>query len=219
MNMSDLVVHGVPGSPYMRTVQLACEEKRVAYRVAPVTPGDAQSPERKGLHPFDRIPVIDHGDFRLYETQAIIRYIDAISTQPTLTPTNTREMARMNQIMGIVDHYFFQLVGRTLVFQRVVGPVLFGRAADEAICAAAVPDAERCISELNRLIGDKQFLAANTISHADLVAAPHLFYFAMTPEAGPIFEKNPQLKAWLDRMNARESMRATAPPAVLQKSA
>lgn len=217
--MSEIVIHGVPGSPYMRAVMLACEEKHAPYRIAAVTPGQPQSAERKGLHAFNRIPVIDHGDFRLYETQAITRYIDAVFGPPTLTPTDPRQMARMNQIIGIIDWYFFQLVGRTLVFQRVVGPVLFGRPADEAACAAAVPDAENCIGELNRLLGDNAFLAGDAISHADLVAAPHLFYFAMTPEATQIFAKNPQLKAWLDRMNARESMQRTAPPGALLKSA
>jgi glutathione S-transferase len=217
--MSEVIIHGVPGSPYMRAVMLACEEKRAPYRIAPVSPGLPQSEERRGLHAFGRIPVIDHGDFRLYETQAITRYIDAVFGPPTLTPSDPRQMARMNQIIGIIDWYFFQLVGRTLVFQRVVGPVLFGRAADEAVCAAAVPDAERTIGELNRLLGDNAFLAGEAISHADLVAAPHLVYFAMTPEAGSIFQKNPQLKAWLDRMCERESMQRTAPPAPLQQSA
>ncbi|MFT3728343.1 MAG: glutathione S-transferase family protein [Terricaulis sp.] len=217
--MSELVIHGVPGSPYMRAVQLACEEKRAPYRIAPVTPGGGDTAERRALHAFGRIPVIDHGDFRLYETPAITRYIDAAFGPPTLTPSDTRQMARMNQIIGIIDWYFFQLVGRTLVFQRVVGPVLFGRAADEAVCAAAIPDAERCIGELNRLMGDNAFLASDAISHADLVAVPHLFYFAMTPESEAIFAKNPQLKAWLERMCARESVQRTAPPASLQKSA
>jgi glutathione S-transferase len=217
--MSEVIIHGVPGSPYMRAAMLACEEKRAPYRVAPIAPGQQQSPERLALHAFGRIPTIDHGDFRLYETQAITRYIDAAFGPPTLTPADTRQMARMNQIIGIIDWYFFQLVGRTLVFQRVVGPVLFGRAADEAACAAAVPDAERTIGELNRLLGNNAFLAGDAVSHADLVAAPHLFYFAMAPEAGPIFEKNPGIKAWLDRMCARDSMQRTAPPEALRKSA
>jgi len=217
--MSEIIIHGVPGSPYMRAVQLACEEKHAPYSIAPVIPGGGDTAERRALHAFGRIPIIDHGDFRLYETQAITRYIDAVFGPSTLTPSDPRQMARMNQIIGIIDWYFFQLVGRTLVFQRVVGPVLFNRPADEAACAAAIPDAERTIGELNRLLGDNAFLAGDRLSHADLVAAPHLFYFAMTPESAAIFAKSPQLKAWLERMNTRESMQRSAPPGSLLKSA
>ncbi len=36
--MSDIVVYGVPGSPFVRAVQMGLEEKGVAYRVEPVAP-------------------------------------------------------------------------------------------------------------------------------------------------------------------------------------
>ena len=32
------------------------------------------------------MPAIEHGDFTLYETQAIVRYIDRVWPQPALTP-------------------------------------------------------------------------------------------------------------------------------------
>ena len=36
--MSDFVVYGVPGSPFMRSVLVALEEKRAPYRVEPLAP-------------------------------------------------------------------------------------------------------------------------------------------------------------------------------------
>jgi glutathione S-transferase len=216
--MSEIVIHGVPGSPYMRTVQLTCEETHARYRIAPIVPG-AQGADRFALHPFARIPVIDHGDFRLYETQAIAKYVDAVFGAPTLTPADPRALARMNQIVGVMDWYFFPQVGRTLVFQRIIGPALFGKPADESVCAGAVGDAARIVGELERLIGDQAFLAGAALSHADLHVAPHIHYFAMTPEGARIMNENPALQAWFERMRGRDSMRRTEPPGALNKAA
>ena len=41
----------------------------------------------------------------LYETQAIMRYVDAVVPGPRLQPEEPRAAARMNQLMGITDWY------------------------------------------------------------------------------------------------------------------
>jgi glutathione S-transferase len=216
--MSEFIVYGVPGSPFMRSVCAAMEEKGEPYRIHAFGPGEARGETLRKLHPFGRIPVIDHGDFRLYETQAILRYVDAVFPKPSLQPTDPRALARMNQFIGINDWYLFPQVARIIVFQRIVGPVLMGTAPDEGACAAAVPDAERCLNELDRLLGDQSFLAGEQVSLADLLLAPQLLYLAATPECGKILAGT-KLRAWLDRMGARASMQATLPPEALRKAA
>ena len=74
--MSEFIVHGIPGSPFMRAVLATLEEKGAPYRLQALNPGEARSDAYRRLHPFSRIPVVQHGDFTLYETQAILRYID-----------------------------------------------------------------------------------------------------------------------------------------------
>ena len=213
--MSEFIVYGVPGSPFMRSVCAAMEEKGEPYRIHAFGPGELRGAK---LHPFGRVPVIDHGDFRLYETQAILRYIDATFPKPALQPADPKAIGRMNQIIGINDWYLFPQVARIIVFQRIVGPVIMGTAPDEAVCAAAVPDAERCLTELDRLIGDQSFLAGDHLSLADLQLAPQLAYLAATPEGAKILAGT-KLNAWLERMEARPSMQATLPPEPLRKAA
>jgi glutathione S-transferase len=211
--MSEFIVYGVPGSPFMRSVCAAMEEKGEPYRI-----GEMRGEAHRKRHPFGRIPAIDHGDFRLYETQAILRYIDTVFPRPALQPTTPRALARMNQIIGINDWYLFPQVARIIVFQRIVGPVIMGTTPDEAACAAAVPDAERCLHELDRLLGDQSFLNGDQLSIADLLLAPQLSYLAATPEGAKIMQGT-KLKAWLDRTEARASMQATLPPEPLRKAA
>jgi glutathione S-transferase len=125
-----LKVHSVPGSPYGRAVLVALEEKRAAYRVVPVAPKTLRLPEHLARHPFGRVPVLEHDDFRLYETQAILRYLDRALPGPTLTPPEPRSAARMDQLMGVNDWYLFQGAGSVIGFQRVVGPKLMGLTPD-----------------------------------------------------------------------------------------
>jgi glutathione S-transferase len=216
--MSEFIIHGHPASPFLRSVCLGFQEKSVPYRIARLDVGEMRSESYRRLHPFGRIPVLEHGDYRLYETQAILRYIDAERPTPALQPTLPKAIGRMNQIVGINDWYLFPMVARIIVFHRVVGPALLGTTPDEAAIAAAVPDAKLCLGELNRLLGDQQFLAGDRLSLADLMLAPQLYYLAATPEGSAIL-KDTALLDWLKRMNARPSMQATMPPEALRKAA
>jgi glutathione S-transferase len=216
--MSDIVVHGVPGSPFMRAVQMGLEEKRMPYRAHAIGPGDSKSEAYLKKHPFGRVPLFEHGDFTLYETQAILRYIDAEFPEPPLQPHDRRSAARMNQIIGINDWYFFPKVAAVVVFQRIVGPALLGIATDEAAIEAAIPMARVCIAELNRLLGAHLFLAGDAISLADLMLAPQLDFFADTPE-GKSLLADTGLRRWIDRMNERPSMKATLRPDFLSRAA
>ena len=216
--MSDIVIYGVPGSPFMRAVQMGLEEKKAAYRIHAISPGEAKSEAYLKKHPFGRVPAIEHGDFGLYETQAILRYLDDVFPQPPFEPSDPREAARMNQIIGINDWYFFPKAAAVIVFQRIIGPTLLGITTDEAAVAAAVPTARVCVAALDRLLGVQQFLAGDRLSIADLMLAPQLDFFAATPE-GQSLLANTRLEAWLARMNARPSMEATLRPEALRRAA
>jgi glutathione S-transferase len=206
--MTDFVVHGVPGSPYVRAALLGLEEKGARWRLKVLDMGDAKGPAHLEHQPFGRIPAIEHGDFRLYEVQAILRYLDRVYPTPSWTPSDHRAEARMNQICGITDWYVMPDISSAIAFQRAVAP-RFGIPVDEARIAAALPRAKVCMVELSRLLGDKPFMAGDTVTIADLMLAPQLDFFTQVDEGAPMFAALPNLKAWVDRMNARPSMQRT----------
>ena len=197
-----------PSSPYLRSALMGLEEKNAPYRLAVMAMGEHRGEEHLRRHPFGRIPVLDHGGFWLYETQAILRYLDALFPQPALQPRDAQTAARMNQLVGIVDWYLFPQVTATIGFQRLIAPML-GRATDEAVITAALPNAKICFAELARLKGRHPFMAGEQISIADLMLAPQLEALARTPEGKMLLEGSPLL-AWLECMLARKSMQATA---------
>jgi glutathione S-transferase len=206
--MSEFIVYGVPGSPYVRSALLGLEEKGADWRLAPLEFGGHKSAEHLGRHPFGRMPVLEHGDFVLYETQAILRYLDTIIPAPPLTPRAPRAEARMNQICGIADWYVMKDVSASIVFPRLVAP-RFGLSVDEAAIAEALPRARVCIGELSRLLGTGAFMAGDRISIADLLLAPQLAFLDETAEGAALLADAPNLAGWIASMNARPSMAAT----------
>src|SRR5512140_3693496 len=164
--MSEFVVHTVPGSPFARAVLATLEEKGARYRLAP---NASKSPEHLARHPFGRVPAFEHDGVALYETQAILRYLDRVLPQPALTPADPRRAARMDQVMNINDWYLFPGVGNVIVFHRVIAPQLMGLKPDEAAIEAAMPKARTVFAELARLLGEQAFFAGDSVSLADLM--------------------------------------------------
>jgi glutathione S-transferase len=207
--MSEFIVHSVPGSPFGRSVLAMLEEKGAPYRLAPVALGTFQSAEHLARHPFGRVPVLEHDGFMLYETQAILRYLDRVLPEPSLTPADPRRAARMDQAMNVNDWYLFHGVGNVIIFHRVIAPRIMGRAPDEAAIEAAMPKAKVVFNELARLLGENAYFSGDTISLADLMLAPAVEFFTLVPEWSVLGAPHANLVKWIARMQARPSLQAT----------
>ena len=207
--MKEFVVHTIPGSPYGRAVLATLEEKGARYRLDAMTPQQMRSPEHVALHPFGRLPILGHGDFRLYETQAIVRYLDRVCAGPALTPPDPESAARMDQLLNVNDWYLFQGGAATIGFQRVVGPKLLGMSTDEAAVAAALPRTQVAIDVIARELGKRPYLVGDAVTLADLVIGPQLAFLAVTPEWATLAKSHANLERWLERMNSRPCMQAT----------
>jgi glutathione S-transferase len=204
-----IVVHGIPGSPYVRKPLIVCEEKGAPYRLAPMAFGSGahKAPEYLARNPFGRLPTIEHGDFVLYEAQAIGRYIDRVFDGPNLTPSDPRQAARMDQVLNIVDWYIMPSISSAIGFNRVVKPK-FGMPVDEEAIANALPMARTCIKALEDILGSQPYLAGEAVSLADLFAYGHFEFLGQTPEGGDLLAGSPLL-GWIERMAARPSMQNT----------
>jgi glutathione S-transferase len=165
------------------------------------------------------VPAFEHDGFALYETQAIIRYLDERFPQPPLTPGDAERRARMNQVIGIIEWYFFPKAAAPIGFNRIIGPKLLGLTGDEAVIAEAMPMARTCFAEFDRLLGDKPYFTGNSVSLGDIMLGAQLDLFSECPEGRELIDSASNLKPWLERMLARPSFVATQPPAVLREAA
>jgi glutathione S-transferase len=191
--MTKPTVYGPSYSTYVRSVRLALEEKGAAYDLVDVAMlGGA------------------HKDLSLYETSAILRYVDRALPGPALQPKDAKAAARVDQALSIVDSFGYPCMIGQLVWQRAVVPMQGGK-PDEAVVAAALPQIKLCGAELARLLGNDPWFGGGSISLADLHLAPVFAYVAGTPEGGELLAGFPNLKAWWGRMAERPSMAKTPP--------
>ncbi len=205
--MADVVIYGPSPSTYVRTARLVCAEKGISHTLEPL---DLGSEAHAKLHPFRKIPAMRHGDFVLFESGAIGRYVDRVFPGPALQPKDVKELARMDQWMSAVSDYCYQAMIREIVVQRVLVPMRGGK-TDEAMVKAAWPKVEYQLSVLEQTLGQQPFLAGGALSLADLTLSPILFYVKMQPEGGPMLAKFKGVSGWFDRMAARPSFGATMP--------
>ena len=207
------ILFGAAYSVYVRAVRLVLHEKSVGYDHVNVDVfgiGGAP-PEYRARHPFGRIPALEHDGFRLYESGAIERYIDAVFPGPALQPDDPCAQARMNQTLSILDSYCYRILVWDIFVERVRKPAM-GRPPDEVRIAAALPRAETCLHALAEISGNGPFLAGPALTLADLHAAPMFVYFRMAAEGGGMIARHPCIAAWLEAMMARQSVAATCSP-------
>jgi glutathione S-transferase len=98
------------GSPYAWRTQLALEHKAMAYEriVLSFAGGDLKTPEHLARNPRGRIPVLVDGDFSLYESAAILEYLDeAYPAQGSrLFPGDAQARAIQRRVILETNDYF-----------------------------------------------------------------------------------------------------------------
>ena len=110
------------GSPYAWRVWLALEHKGIAYELKTVSfsAGDLAKPEYVALNPRSKVPAITDGDFSLYESAAILEYLEEqYSTGNVLFPGSVRQRATIRRLVREADEYLAHAL------ERLVDHVLF----------------------------------------------------------------------------------------------
>jgi glutathione S-transferase len=210
--MTDVVLYGPRWSAYTRTAILTLMEKGVAHAVEEVdfSGGRGMPPEHLARHPFAKVPALRHGDYWLYETSAICRYVDAAFDGPALQPAAPRALGRMAQIVAILDAYLSAEIRMGYVSERLTKP-LMGLATDEARVAEARAAIEKGFPALEACLADASFMVGDELSLADLHAAPLIGYLVQTPGGPELIAPHPRLVRWWDGIAERASVVATRP--------
>lgn len=211
--MSIVLYYG-SGSPYAWRVQLALEHKALPYerKVLSFADKDTHKPEFLALNPRHRVPVIVDGDFVLYESNAIMEYLDDAYPgrgQP-LFPGDARQRALVRRLVSEADDYFDK-AGEPILDQAFVKKP---GERDPAILAAALAALREEYALFTRAMrGD--FLAG-PLSAADFVLYPLVAFVdrcaVKLPDLDPKAPMTPEIAAWKARMEALPYFDAAYPP-------
>ena len=204
-------LHGYQYSVYTRIARIALAEKNVNYTRIEVDPFQKYVPEQyRAMHPFLRVPTLIHDDFILYETSAITRYVDDSFSGPLLQPNNSRERARMSQIISVIDNYGYWPMVRQVASHRVFRPRI-GERTDEKEVQRGLKASARVLDAIEGLFTGRQFLVGTHLSLCDIHLAPMIAYFAMTAEGVATLSGRRRLSRWWTYMQEHPSVVATDP--------
>ena len=97
--MDHVTLYGATYSVFTRIARLVMEEAGVGYRLIEVDifDPDALPAGYQERHPFGKIPAFEHEGFRLFETDAIARYVIESTGGKGLVPETAAARARMTQ--------------------------------------------------------------------------------------------------------------------------
>ena len=196
--MASIKIHGLPPSSFTRTVRLGCHEKGVAYELVEAMPHSIEA-----LNPFRKIPVITHGEVTLFESTAILRYLDRAFPGPKLWPEEVVAAALCDQWVSAVCD---SLVNAALRYMAA----RFGFLPVPAEMAQTYLDkTAEVVPIFDRQLGRHRFLAGEVLTAADLFLYPIYAYFPDIAELRVIADKAPSCDRWAREMAARPSVKAT----------
>jgi glutathione S-transferase len=195
-----------PFSPNCQKVVALAHEVGVPLELSTVElfKGEARTPAMRAKNPNGKLPILEDGDFVLWESTAMLAYIAAKAQRADLAPTTPRERAEVDRWTAWAGAHFGPAI-RKVAFERIVKKLMGLGAPDEAVVKAGIEEFAATASVLEQSLGTKEYVCG-PLTIADFNLAP---YAALTASCGLDFGPYPKAKAWLGRMVARESMKRT----------
>lgn len=203
--MSSVIFHSRSLSLYLRIATLICEEKGVGYQVEPL---DAPGEGFRRLHPFEKMPVLQHGDVLVYETLAIADYVDRVFEGPELSPSSALAHAEMMRWISLTNAYFFPTMMGGIVKPLLLAP-LSGDPVDKDLVEASLPALQQQVALLEKRLSGHEYLAGEALSLGDLFVLPNLAYVNFTEEGQAALESAPGTRDWLARLTSRPGFAAS----------
>jgi glutathione S-transferase len=191
----------IPGCPFVQRTAVLLYEKQVPFEVQEIDPRNKPEWFLK-ISPFGRVPVLVVDGTPIFESSAIIEYLEETHPEPPLYPKDPILRARdRGWLSGAAEELYKPMV--TMLKQP-----------DQAAAAKASLDAR--LARIEQELGDHQWLSDGgaRFGIADLATVPCLSRLPIyeriglyTPPAGL-----PRLDALRERLCARESVARSLPP-------
>ncbi|TYG60688.1 hypothetical protein ES288_D07G086900v1 [Gossypium darwinii] len=153
--------------------------------------------------PFGQVPAIEDGDFKLFESRAIIRYYAAkYEKQGTnLLGNSLEERAMVDQWLEVEAHNFNDLV-YTLVFQLLILPRM-GKQGDTALVLSCQQKLEKVLDIYEQRLSTTAYLAGDSFTLADLSHLPALRYLVDDVGMWHMVSQRKHVNAWWETISNR----------------
>lgn len=190
-----------PISANARRVWVALLEKQIPFELILVNlDGDHLSDGFTKINPLQRVPVIVDNGLRVVESLAILDYLEAKYPTPSLMPSEPEAIATVRMIEMIALN---ELQPCTIpLTKRLVGLEIEASTVD-----AARQRVITVIQFYESLLDGHSYFVQNKITLADIVAGTLV---PSLPQLGFSLDPYPNLKAWSQHLEQRDSWQQTA---------
>lgn len=207
------------GSPFAWRVMLTLEVKRLPYesRLLEFSKEEHKSPGYLKLNPRGKVPTLKDGDFVLYESLAIMSYLDRKYPDPPIFGRTPQETGLIGREISETDSYLGEPGA------KIVRPVFFGKGLEktEEIQEAAAT-IRRELKRIDTTLANSAWLVGAQISAADIALFPliQILLRAASKEAAkplnlgffPLAQSYPNIAGWVKRVEAIPGYERTYPP-------
>ena len=214
-----LKIYWGSGSPFAWRVMLTLEVKRLPYesRLLEFSKEEHKSPGYLKLNPRGKVPTLKDGDFALYESLAIMSYLDRKYPDPPIFGTTPQETGLIWREISETDSYLGEPGA------KIVRPVFFGKGLEktEEIQEAATT-IRRELKRIDTTLANSAWLVGAEISAADIALFPliQILLRAASKEAAkplnlgffPLAQSYPNIAAWVKRLEGIPGYERTYPP-------
>lgn len=199
------------GSPFAWKVWLALEHKAIPYdmKVLSFEKGDTRAPAFRAINPRGKVPTIVDNGYALWESAAILEYLDAVYPERPLLPADHQGRATVRRIAAEAENYLGVVV--TDLFRAT----LYRTGPEDADVVADLH--KRLDEEMPRfeamLEGD---YFGKDLSLADFTVYPQVRLVRRVDERQPGQQWSrhipPGLDAWMKRIEDLPYYEKTVPP-------
>jgi glutathione S-transferase len=187
---------------------MVCEEKGIEYTL---TETRLAAPELFTVHPLGKMPVLHHGDVRLFESKAIATYLDRVFAGPEVFPSAPLLAALTEQWVSFVNTVVDRTFVRTYLYAYITAR-LANREPDRNAIDSVLPDLHRQITILDAAVKKTGFLAGDRFTFADINLMPILHRLSQAPEGNDALARAAHLSKYYEQHAKRDSFRRTSPP-------
>ncbi|CAA7391183.1 unnamed protein product [Spirodela intermedia] len=200
-------IYGTSRAVSPQRVMLCLLEKGVEFELDHVNLDtmEHKEPEYLAKQPFGKVPYVEDGDFKLYESRAIIRYYAAKheNSGPPLLGRTLEERAVVDQWLD-VEAITYDAAVFPVVFNKVILPRL-GVPGDMAAVQSGLEKLEKILDIYEQRLSTSKYLAGDKFTLADLSHVPATRRLIDDANFGDLFAKRKHLTAWWEDISGRPS--------------
>nr|BCD52748.1 glutathione S-transferase [Gentiana triflora x Gentiana scabra]BCD52750.1 glutathione S-transferase [Gentiana triflora x Gentiana scabra] len=165
--------------------------------------GEHKKPDFLLLQPFGQVPVIEDGDFRLFESRAIVRYYAAkyADKGPNLLGTTLEEKAAVDQWLEVESHNFNDLVV-AFVLQIEVLPRM-GIPTDSSVVQDTINKLQNVLDVYEQRLSRSKYLAGDEFTIADMCHLPGIKFLTTDGGVGDLIKERKSVNSWWADISSR----------------